>query len=372
VTLLFSLLFLPAALPDSPGYVLEIAEVGRIEAKLNCEIHCDRLHAREWILFAARAPELPGQTNVESQFKPDGHNANELSFLRRPIFTARLPALRQKRDNRVSFSVTYEATLRSRTLRPLSAGESQPSVRKLSEKERGAGLLERGLYDFSKPEFQRWLRSQNLQRGRGETEIDFAFRVFEVLRSSTTYDYEPAMDRHASAVCRSKRSDCGGLSIVFVSALRANGIPARALFGRWAQSDRPGETSLNPSSSLRGRRNKGEGEYHQAHVKSEFFAERVGWIPVDVSQAVLHARGEGRSRYFGEDPGDFLTLHIDPDLELDTIHFGRRTAPNLQGPVFWVTGQGSAEATHTEEEWRVRKLIDTRSGKSEIRSQNDQ
>src|SRR5262249_10291676 len=155
----------------------------------------------EWVLFTAQAPELPGQTNVKSRLRPDGVKATELSLLHRPILTARIPAPKQGRDNSLSFSATYQATLLSRRLRPLAPGEPPPSIARLSDKERRAALLERGHYDFGKAEFQNWLRSENLRRDKGQGEIDFAFRVFQALQAATTYDYQPAMDRHASAVC---------------------------------------------------------------------------------------------------------------------------------------------------------------------------
>jgi Transglutaminase-like superfamily len=335
-------LFLPPSIAEPPAYVLETAETQRIEATLNYQIRCDKLHAREWVVFSAQAPELPGQTHVMSTLRPEGAKSNERSLLHRPILAARVAAPSRRHENSISLRVTHEATLRSRKLRAIAPGEQRPVVAKLADKERRAALLDRGHYDFGKREFQNWLRWEKLQRGRGEAEIDFAHRVFQTIRANAVYHYEPALDRHASAVCKNLRSDCGGLSILFVSALRANDIPARTLFGRWAQSDRSGE--------------KIEGtDYHQAHVKAEFYAEGVGWIPVDVSQAVGNADPGARFHYFGNDPGDFLTLHVDPDLELDTVHFGRQTVPQLQSPVYWVTGQGSADATHIEESWRVRK-----------------
>src|SRR5262249_4431264 len=156
---------------------------------LNCQIHCDGVHAREWIVFVGQAPELPGQKNVKSRLRPDGLRTNDLSLLHRPILTGRIPAARQRRDNSVSFSATYEATLFSLTLRRLDHGEPQPTIAELSDKERKAALVERGHYDFGKGEFKKWLRSENLQQGRGEGDVDFASRVFQVLRAETAYDY---------------------------------------------------------------------------------------------------------------------------------------------------------------------------------------
>jgi transglutaminase-like putative cysteine protease len=176
-----------------------------------------------------------------------------------------------------------------------------------------------------------------------ETDIDFARRVFSTIKANFKYDYRAEMDRRASVVCEDKQSDCGGLSVLFVSTLRANNIPARVLVGRWAVSSKPGQAI------------SGVG-YHQTHVKAEFFADDIGWVPVDMSSAILHdARGDG-TQFFGRDRGDFLTMHIDPEVVINTIHFGRKQTPWLQGVTFWVTGQGNLEKLTTQETWVVRQI----------------
>jgi hypothetical protein len=47
-------------------------------------------------------------------------------------------------------------------------------------------------------------------------------------------------------------------------------------------------------------------------------------------------------------------MHLDTDLQLDSIHFGRRTLPWSQGPSFWVTGEGDLDGYTTDEDWQVR------------------
>jgi transglutaminase-like putative cysteine protease len=147
------------------------------------------------------------------------------------------------------------------------------------------------------------------------------------------------MERSASHVCEAGKSDCGGLSVLFVAALRANQVPARVLVGRWAQSSRPGEQL------------EGEG-YYQTHVIAEFWADRVGWVPVDMALG-LRKQPEGQEfKHFGNDPGNFIALHIDPELLLDR---GRETVriPWLQGVAYWVTGRGTTEGPRYQESWEV-------------------
>jgi transglutaminase-like putative cysteine protease len=151
------------------------------------------------------------------------------------------------------------------------------------------------------------------------------------------------MDRHASQVCQAGRSDCGGLCLLFCSILRSQGVPARCLVGRWATSAKPGAKA-------------GAATFFQQHVKAEFYVEHVGWVPLDCSSAILHDKSPEGLRFFGHDPGDFLVLHLDPELEVDTLHFGRKKLNWLQGVDYWVTGDGTLEGCTKKEDWVVEAL----------------
>src|SRR5262249_50930368 len=143
----------------------------------------------------------------------------------------------------------------------------------LTDGERKACLTSLGMVNHSDPGFRSWIGGADLVRGPSEEAIEFAKRVFVNIRSTFAYKYEPGQDRHAPAVCRAKWSDCGGLSVLLVSVLRANGIPARTLYGRWAHTAQPGDKL-------------GGDSYYQWHVKAEFFARGVGWIPVDMASCI--------------------------------------------------------------------------------------
>jgi len=341
-TLLLSILAQIQA-PARDGYVLESSDARRIQAVLTLTIQSENLNANEWVVFAAQAPTLPGQVKVKSKMQPAAATVNELSSQHRPVLMARVPARTRDLAHGISVQVTYEATLRSRRLRRLQEGEEAPAVPKLSDRERSAALTDGGDIDFKAKPFRDWLESKALHRATGESEMDFALRVFREIQSSARYKYRPSMDRRASVVCKDGGSDCGGLSALFVAALRANGIPARILIGRWATSARPGQSI-------------GGVAYYQTHAKAEFYASGVGWVPVDVSQAVRVGARRAPLQHFGKDEGDFITLQVDPNLEVDTVFFGRKPLHNLQGPAYWVKGQGSAARFKTAEDWRVEEL----------------
>ena len=130
------------------------------------------------------------------------------------------------------------------------------------------------------------------------------------------------------------------MAAMFVTALRARGIPARALAGRWAKSAKPADKI-------------GAIPYYQEHVKAEFYAQGVGWVPVDLSSAVLHDRSPGKLTFFGNDCGDFLTLHLDNDLTLDSLYFGVHVMPWMQDAAYWVTGAGNLNHAVIRKSWSV-------------------
>jgi transglutaminase-like putative cysteine protease len=222
-------------------------------------------------------------------------------------------------------------------------GAAPPKVDALSDKERDAALVALGDIDYKSESFQSWLTDQKLRRDKDESDLDFARRTFLAIRSGFRYEYRADMDRRVSAVCKAGRSDCGGLAALFVATMRANRVPARTLFGRWAKSANAGETV-------------GDSAYYQSHVKAEFFAEGIGWVPVDVASSIGLDKTKDGLSFFGNDRGDFLTFHVDTGLEVDTRTFGRQKVPYLQVPAYWFTGAGSGDGRTVKEDWVVKKL----------------
>ena len=334
-----SLLLVSAA--PSPAYTLKVAEKERIEAVLTYKIEMPKLVAQEWIVYLAQAPELPGQVQVHTRLEPDGKATFELSPEHRPMMLARLPA--QGREKEITLHVKYQATLRSRDLVPVKTGKTPPTVAPLADPIRQILVETRGDFDWKAEPVQKWVREHQLGRHPGESDVDFARRVFVAIKRNFSYEYKTEMNRHASAVCRAGKTDCGGLSVLLVTILRGHDIPARTLVGRWAQSSKAEDTVGNNSP------------YYQTHVKAEFYAEGIGWVPADLASALYDKKGDGLN-CFGHDPGDFLTQHVDPHLRLDSIHFGKQDIEFLQGPAYWVTGRGNIEPTNAHEKWEVRKL----------------
>jgi Transglutaminase-like superfamily len=316
-----------ASAGSEPAYALVTTAAKHVRDELTFEVVAPDVMATDWVVYIPRIPELPSQTEVRSALFPGGRPARELSAMGRPVLYGRIPVRGTKGRDGVTIRVEYEANLRERRLVRREPGtKAPPPVAPLPQKERRLALAEGHQFDFRSPTFQGWLDAHKLRREPNESEVDFARRVFLEIKGG--FKVVPGADqfRLASHVCEGAKSDGCGLSIVFVSALRASGIPARLACGRWAREPEPGQKA-NAAD--------------EPQVKAEFFATGVGWVPVDVGCAILLDESPEGLEFFGTDKADFLTMHFDTDLEFDTVFFGRKTMEFVQAPAFWVTGSGT-------------------------------
>lgn len=176
--------------------------------------------------------------------------------------------------------------------------------------------------DWKSDSFQRWLDAHGLRRGKDERGVRFARRVYDFLLSHGAYSYPPSGGWTASGASRRLRTDCGGFSLVFVAACRANHVPARLLVGQWLK--------------VRGRALTGG---RQAHVISEFWDAGLGWIPVDLSSTLMHVGG--RSDYFGREAGYFFAWHVDTDFHFDVPGRANGHVQWIENPAPWfANGEG--------------------------------
>lgn len=258
----------------------------------------------------------------------------ELSSARREVLSSRIPVSDPKQANAISASCNYQLRLIERET--ASGADKAPTP--LSAEERANFVRASKSYDFESPEFKTWLLRNNLLKKATERDVDFAWRAFSTIRKLYQYQYDENQNRCVSALCLVNKTDCGGLSYLFIATLRANQVPARALIGRWLK------TGSEPGSL--------ENFYGGVHVKAEFFTGEAGWVPVDLSLAVSNIYN-AQIEFFGRCGSDFVTLHIDPDLEMNSIWFGAKTVHSLQNPLYWVTGTGSTGGATTECIWQT-------------------
>jgi transglutaminase-like putative cysteine protease len=309
---------------------LEREPAQELSATLEGEVRAPDLSAEEWILYAAQAPKHALSEARRQTFATKGSGKARRS---KPVDGvlllrgARLPA----EEKGIRYRLEYAITTYTVTLRP---GASKTRVRAPSFRLLRPYLEAKGPFEFSDPRVAAWVRRTGLKRRRGERDLAFGWRVLDAIAKGFTYAAPPkSPERTCAQVIADGASDCGGLSGVAVSVLRANKIPARWVVGRWVVPDKDDEP--------------------QYHVKFEFYAKGIGWVPCDGSGAVTW-KGKAAAA-FGRARGTFFVMHVESPLEVKSFHWGLKQVLFMQGAVWWVKGRGSLDGNVSSERWIVRE-----------------
>jgi hypothetical protein len=335
------LVLIPAAgyAQQKPAYLLQTAPARKVETTYTSELRYPNLNVEEWELVVAKPRDLPCQSVAKVVVEPAGEDLTDASDLKQPLVRLLITPDKDARNKAVKVVVRTQATLMSRRLVPFPAGTKAPKVSPPDDEERKAALAVTSRVDHDEAAFQKWLDTNKLRRQKKESDVDFALRVFRCLQQTMTYKFPFDHDGKASSTCRAGVGDCGCLSAVFVSALRANDIPARQLVGRLVKSDRP--IIDKPP--------------YGAHARAEFFADGVGWVPVDPAFGVGD-KSPGGLTQFGNDAGDFLVFHLDTNLVVETKQGGKANLAALQGVAGFARGEGNHDKPERKEDWRVKEL----------------
>jgi transglutaminase-like putative cysteine protease len=193
-------------------------------------------------------------------------------------------------------------------------------------------------------DFQDWLDSSGLRRRESETSVAFGERVYAYLREHGRYEYPPVSVWTSAACCQRLRTDCGGFSLTFVAACRANRIPARLLVGQWFKAYQKSDGTV----ALRDGR--------QSHVIAEFFDPQIGWIPEDISSTFLRTPGFADLNFFGRDPGFFFAWHYDTDFHFNTPRKSDAHVQWIQNPNLWFSEDADDANDTVSHHWDVERL----------------
>jgi hypothetical protein len=332
-----------AAAPPCPfkDCHLEKRPAAKVEARLAFEISRDpEAKDCQWVVYACRPPDLPRQTVTSASLSikgaaQAGKTVLEKSAQKRQVLRIQLRDTAsglQKLPVQAAYAIELAST-------SLLAGSPAHPVRDLSVEERKLNLMSTYSLDYNDRAFQSWLDGNDLRKHAKETDLECAWRVYLELRSLYRYRWSAHLDRRVSMCCRQHATDCGGLSYLYCAVLRAAGVPARALICR--------QVRLRPQSE------DGSG-YYSCHTRSEFFLAGVGWVPVDLSDAVSHRRKDARL-YFGRDQGDFIVMHLNPDLLLDSLFYGLRKVRSMSDFRFWSQGDRQGNRVPVRIIWQVRQ-----------------
>ncbi|HZP80628.1 MAG TPA: transglutaminase-like domain-containing protein [Chthonomonadaceae bacterium] len=294
------------------------------------------LDALQWGIVAAQAPSYAGQTILESQFSIPGVRAarvqscTDRSPLRQGYWLATYPVTREEQRARATAQSVYRALLYARVLTP---GADTVAVKPLTGDERFLYLTASNVTNYATLGFRRWLRQADLLRRTQERDLDFAYRALEYIAQNFRYHWVQGSSTDPADVVNRGESHCTGIANLYIATLRASGIPARLAVGRRiVNSSSPQAMVTNGALTI---------DPGTAHVAAEFYAEGVGWVPVEPTCALGAA---DVTPFFGRSDGSLLVMHFD-SMWLDT-----RTR-NLQG-MEWDYGRWRGS-------WNGRHLSDT-------------
>jgi len=192
--------------------------------------------------------------------------------------------------------------------------------------------------------FQEWLDSTGLRRAGNESPVAFGQRVYNYFKTHGRYTYPPVSAWTSAACCQRLRTDCGGFSLIFAAACRANKIPARLLVGQCFKGRRLSDGTIALTDN------------RQAHVIAEFFDPQIGWIPEDISSTFLRAPGYSDLDFFGRDPGYFFAWHVDTDFHFDTPRKPDAHVQWIQNPNLWFSENADDANDSVSHHWDIEKL----------------
>jgi transglutaminase-like putative cysteine protease len=246
-------------------------------------------------------------------------------------------------ERRVHWVVTITGTFQTRQLMDGPA-PATITPKAIIAPPAGAFLTSTESINWKDGDFQSWLDDAGLRRGANESAVGFGERLYDYLRAHGRYTYPPVSVWTSAAACQRLRTDCGGFSLVFTGACRANGIPARLLVGQWFKARRSAGGTVELSDG------------RQAHVIAEFFDPQIGWIPEDISSTFLHTPGYPDLNFFGRDPGYFFAWHTDTDFHFDTPRKSDAHIQWIQNPNLWFSEDADDANDSVSHHWDVERL----------------
>lgn len=250
----------------------------------------------QWEMEVASMPKTTTQTPSDNYFLHEGRKMLPKITVKRgwrgsknTFLSHRFKEDRNDYEDGIVVAVVYEFDAFSSEL---VRGRGSNPVETLTPTERRDNLDLGYPFNLDAQEVRKWVADHDLVRKKGERDIAFANRVQVFMTSYFTYNADRGMSFEEAF--RYRGIACGGAALLFSAIMRHNDIPARVRGGRWLQSQYKAE----------------DGGYNlQVHVKSDFYAEGVGWVCVDFPYGEKDPKKI--TELFGKD-GHFLTMQINP------------------------------------------------------------
>lgn len=174
----------------------------------------------------------------------------------------------------------------------------------------------------------------------GNNKLAYAERCYEYVASNYPWLAPDYNDKPLSEVLSAGGGNSCNVSSIYISLLRAKGIPARHVFGRVA--DNFAEEYPIGSSSIK-----------TSWVWSEFFIQDFGWVPVDVPSKSIDPTGD----YFGKYNLNMVVMQRGVVMEYPTSD-GLKTINTFNSYCWWWYWNSTSTVTMTTSEEFTGRLLD--------------
>lgn len=333
-----------AAGAAEPARYLERLVRQEAEAVLKFDMH-SKTAVKNWFVYCSLPPELSRQNLISAHLGLSkkalrANTVKEHSESKRQLLFLHIGS-----DQSCTKSLPLEARFKLRLYSTkLLEGKMKGKIETLSPEELRENTEASFSIDYKSREFKRFLLKNQLSRRSAESDLEFARRSFDFICSKYIYHWDQLLDRRVSLTCLRNNTDCAGICYLYCGILRANGIPARALIGRFARSS----SKLEDYSGS-----------FACHVRVEFYARDIGWVPADPA-AALGVDKSLRKREFGFDAGDFIVMHVNPDLLLDSKVKGIKLVRSMPDFQYWLDFENASSPLPRQISWTVRSTTNSR------------
>lgn len=224
-------------------------------------------HLQLWMPVAhddafQKIKRLTVETSVPYSMRTGAHG-NEI------LHISEVPTAR----DRLSVKLAFRATRCERIVRPVATANGAV----LSALERAAYLQPDRLVPLDDT-IRKWA-IEVVDAANAHTDLEKARAIYNHVVATVKYDKSGKGWGRGDIyyACENRRGNCTDFHAIFIGYSRAVGVPARFTIGFPIPAQR------------------GEGRIAGYHCWAEFFAEGIGWVPVDASEA---AKDPNRREYF--------------------------------------------------------------------------
>ncbi len=250
----------------------------------------------KWVVNLPEPPTTGSQKIDKVEFAVKGFATEwaknkDGSALKRP-YRSGVVAKDGSAPGKITIAATFTATMSERRL---AAGKPLAAVVKLSADEVKAYTTATQACDYGDAGVQEWIKKHELTPAKGETTLRFASRAFQTVQKQLRYELPTSETNffRCSRTVKAGKGDCGASNLLFCAVMRNAGVPARVYCGRWATNPKPGDS----------------------HSRGEFYADGVGWVPVDATAP--GSDGGIQFQNFGTDSGLYFATSLDTDWQID-------------------------------------------------------